>query len=163
MDALSERYAEARIEGVEQPFVMKGSIRAILPRFMMWLSESRSGRITLEIDTKPIRATNTADELLDREGVLVPPDPLPTDNWDSYYATLVDFFDGADSLALWLANEAFEQPQVPWLDDQRAARFIHMNASTRLYQRADPQEYAELRLYVEGVYPALFDSITMRG
>lgn len=163
MDAQSERYALARIEGVEQPFQMRGSIRAILPKFAMWLGESRSGKITLEIDTRPIQATNTADELIDRSQALIPPEPLPGDNWDSYYATLVDFFDGADSLALWLANEAFEQPQYPWLGDAKASRFIHMNASTRLYQRADPTEYAELRLYVEDRYPGLFDSITLRG
>lgn len=156
MDAQQERYAFARIEGVEQTFEMRASLRSIMPKFVMWLNESRSGKITLEIDTKPIHPIGKGDELLDRDGVVVPPDPLPSDDWDSYYAALIDFFDGGDSMALYLANEAFERPQHAWIGDNRAARFIHMNASARLYQRADPSEYAELALYIESTYPELW-------
>jgi hypothetical protein len=161
MDIQQDRYFEGRINGVAEPFKRKGSIRSLLPQLMIWLHQNRSGDVTIRISTTPIE--HDVVKLATIDGAPLPPEPLESDDWDSYYLKLIEFFDGAESMAEYLANDAFERPQHPWLGDTRAARFIHMNASVRLYERADPTEYAELASYVERKYPTLFDSISKRG
>ena len=161
MDLNQDRYLEARITGVAEPFKLKGSVRELLPKLMLWIHQSRSGDIAVRISTSPIQ--HDVVKLATSDGAPLPPEPSESDNWDSYYASLLEFFDGAESMAEYLANEAFERPQHPWLGDSRVSRFIHMNASTRLYERADPTEYAELKQYVQHKYPVLLDSITLRG
>lgn len=162
MDLRQARYFEARVEGTEEPFRFHGSVVEMVGKLSMWLHGTRPGDFILRGSTKPIHDAEVV-KLAVSDGVLLPPDPIDGDTWDSYYLMLLTFFDGADSMALYLANEAFDQPQNPWLDDPRAARFIHMNASNRLYEKADPSEYAELKLYVESRYPSLYATLALRG
>jgi hypothetical protein len=162
MDIQQERHMEARVHGVAEPLKLKGSIRELLPKLMIWLHQTRAGDITIRINSQPIQVADVI-HLAATDGALLPPAPSITDNWDSYYSHLLEHYDGAESMAEYLANEAFERPHHPWIGDHRAALFIHMNASHRLYERADPSEYAELQRYVQDKYPELYDSLSIKG
>src|SRR5687768_16267166 len=107
MDVQSERYMEARVEGVAEPLKLKGSIREMLPKLMLWLHGSRNGDVTVRMSTKPIQLDVL--KLASVDGAPLPPEPLDSDDWDSYFRRLLEFFDGAESMAEFIANEAFER------------------------------------------------------
>lgn len=161
MDLQSPRYLEARVEGVAEPLKLKGSIRELLPKLMLWLHQTRNGNVTVHLSAQPIQ--HNVIKLATNDGAPLPPDPTDSDDWDSYFRKLLDFFDGAESMAEFIANEAFERPQHPWIGDEKAARFIHMNASGRLFEKADPVEYAYLEVYVQEAYPELYESLALKG
>lgn len=167
MDKKAIRHWRCRVTNVAEPFTATGSIQEVFPRLIVWLSQQRNGDFTLQCSRQPI----TSDSDFAATGIALPifesvnetPEPLPTDNWESYYKRLLEHFEGSDSMARFLANEHFDQPQLPWVGDERVTRFIHMNASARLYQKADPAEYAALDSYVSQRYPDLYQSLTLQG
>lgn len=160
MDLQSDRYWECRIEGVAEPFKACGSIREIMPRLAVWLHSQRNGDFTVRAGRNPLTDSPALTPEIAAESY---PDPDPTDDWQSYYIRLVSHFQGGEDMAHYLANEAFGLPQNPWLGDEKVLRFIHMNASDRLYERADPDEYAWLHQYVDKTYPAFAATMTIRG
>ena len=164
MDVKAPRHWQPRVTGSSVPFVFHGSIIEALPRLTVWLKQQRSGPITIQADLKPITESEAAIAA-PAAFADAPETPVPaeSDTWESYYARLLEHFEGSDSMARFVANDYFEQPQLPWVGDERAARFIHMNASARLYQRADPAEYASLDSYVAERYPALYSTLTLQG
>ena len=163
MDLKAKRHWRCTIKGSAEVFTYEGTIIEAWPRLTVWLKNNRNGDFTLQCSRKPINPESEAADFIPQ--ILFPETPEPTseDNWESYYTRLLAHFEGSDSMARFIANEHFDQPQLPWVGDDRVVRFIHMNASSRQYQRADPAEYATLDSYVSSTYPDLYASLTLRN
>lgn len=166
MDMRQTRYATVAVTGVAEAPRLTGSMIELLQQMAVLLRASRAGDVTIRISTSSERLEATGGSpaaLATPAGeVLVAPDPLLDEDYESYCERLERLGFG-EVMSVWHANEAFARVQVAWAGDSRAARFIHMNASSRQFERADPSEYAALSRYVEDTYPALFSGLTLRG
>jgi hypothetical protein len=164
MDLRADRYWEVRVSGVAEPFRIHGDFHAAMTRITVFIHGQRSGDFTIRSSRRPIEAAASPDS---NSHGLAPAAEIPAlrddDDWQSYYLRLVQHFDGAEDMARYLCNESFGEPQLPWLGDDKAARFVHMNASARLYSKSDPLEYESLLQYVEKHYPSLLAGLTLQG
>ena len=165
MDLKAKRFWRVKVAGTSATLDFEGSIREAMPRIALWLHEQRNGSFT--IDCAGSRAELSVSEDRVMPAVFAAqgetPTPEPGESYADFYGRLLVHFDGAESMAQYVANDWFDMPQLPWLGDDRVARFIHMNASTRQADKADPAEYAELKHYVSHTYPDLFQTLTLRA
>ena len=115
MDLKAQRHWRVKVAGTAQPLQFRASIREAFPRVIQHLMSQRNGDFTIECSREPIAPDQFAAPLAGLESPATTPEPVEGESYESYYSRWLVHFEGAESMARFIANDHFGNPQLPWL------------------------------------------------
>lgn len=174
----SKWFGELTISGQAKPIEMRGSIKSLFAQTLVTLSkqnprELKDGKhIGLRFSDRPFdsKSPSLAQKVAEViAGLDIDPNqhdgPFPHENYQQFHDRILAET-GNPSTAQWFANDWFDLPQetqsVLWMNDAKAQRFTHLNASNKAFESALPNEYEMLKQHVQLNYPEHAAKLTFR-
>lgn len=172
-------FCQVKLSGIKEPLILEGSFMHVTSEIMRLIrplnpKDTGNGkRIEIEFSAKPFseQVKLTRAELDLQLAINAIPDsdgmqPKPGETYIQYYDRLIDEQQQYPKAAKWFADDFFDMPKdselLFWMNDEKAKRFRHLQASARAFEQASPEEYSMLKAYVIQTYPSIIKDLTFR-
>jgi hypothetical protein len=174
-------HAQLSVSGIGTPINHSGSVLSMFGEILKDLGalnprklSSGDQDIVIRIRSRPFSNQKESTEGLDRvieveariDDSQVETGPQEGEDLDAYVDRLIRTGTPMQA-ALMIAADWYERTAPPelvrWLSDSQAQRFRQLNASSRDYESASPQEYATLKAYVLREFPDFCTKLTFRA